>query len=109
MKNRKKNGPSKGTSDLLVNKTNLVISFSSSWILDSGSSALLCTYMQDLDEVRGLREDEITLRIGNGARVAAVAIGTYPLRPSLGLSLLLKDCYYVPASNKNLISISVLA
>ena len=38
-----------------------------------------------------------------------MAVGTYPLRPPLGFSLLLKDCYYVLVVSKNLISISVLA
>ena len=61
VKSRKKDGPSEGTSDILVIETNLMISSSSSWTLDSGSSAHLCTSMQDLEEVRGLRKGEITL------------------------------------------------
>ena len=73
--NRKKDGPSEGTSDLLIIETNLTIFSSSSWVLDFDSSAHLCISMQDLEEVRGLREGEITLRVGNGARVT-VAVGT---------------------------------
>ena len=65
--------------------------------------------MQDLEEVRGLREGEITLWIDNGVRIAVVVVIIYSLRLLLGLSLLLKDCYYVPVASKNLISISVLA
>ena len=61
VKNRKKDRPFKGTSDMLVIETNLTISSSSSWVLDSGSNAHLCTSMQDFKEVRGLREGEITL------------------------------------------------
>ena len=38
-----------------------------------------------------------------------MAVGTYPLRLPLRLSLILKDCYYVPLTSRNLISISVLA
>ena len=49
------------------------------------------------------------LCIENGARVAAMAMGTYPLQLPSGLDLVLKDCYYVPAANRNLISISCLA
>ena len=79
MKNRKKDGPSEGTSDLVIIEFNLIIFSSSSWVLDFGSSAHLCTSMQALEEVRRLREDEITLRIDNGVRVVAVAIETYPL------------------------------
>ena len=64
---------------MLMTETNLTVFSSSSWILDSDSSAYLCTSIQDLEKVRGLREGEITLRVGDGARVAAVAVGTYPL------------------------------
>ena len=41
-------------------ETNLTVSFSSSWVLNSDSSAHLCT-SQDLEEVRGLKQGEITL------------------------------------------------
>ena len=78
-------------------------------ILDSDSSAYLCTFMQDLEEVRGLREGEIILRVRNGARVAAVTVGTYSLKLPLGFSLFLKNYYFIPVANKNLIFISVLA
>ena len=81
---------------------------SSSWILNSGSSAHLCISMQDLEKVRRLKEGEIILHVGNGARVVVVAVGTYSLKLSLGLSLILKDCYYILLASKNLISISVL-
>ena len=63
MKSRKKDAPFEGTSDMLIIETNPMVFSSSSWILDSGSSAHLCTSMQGLKEVRGLRESEITLRM----------------------------------------------
>ena len=46
--------------------------------------------------------------MGNGARVAALAIGIYTLSLPSGLILDLKDCYFVPALTKNIISISGL-
>ena len=95
--------------DILIIETNLMVFSSSSWILDFGSNAHLCTSMQDLEEVRGLREGEITLQISNRARIAAVAVGTYPLRLPLGVSLILKDYYYVSVVSRNLIFISVPA
>ena len=64
--------------------------------------------MQDLEEVRELREGKITLQVGNEAKFATVTVGTYPLRLPLGISLILKDNYYVPIVSKNLIFISVL-
>ena len=66
-------------------------------------------FFEGLEEVRRLREGEITLRIGNGARVAAVVIETYTLQLSLGISLILKDCYFVPIASRNLIFVSMLA
>ena len=94
---------------MLIIKSNLTISSASSWVLDSGSSTHLCTSMQDLEESRRLRDGEMILRIENGARVATVAVETYPLRLPLGLHLVLRDYYYVPAASRNLISVSCLA
>ena len=65
--------------------------------------------MQDLKEVRRLREGDITLWIGNGAKVATEAIGIYPLRLSSDFRLVLKDCYYVSVASRNLIFVFVLA
>ena len=64
---------------MLVIESNLTVSSASSWVLDSGSSAHLCTSMQGLEDSRRLRDGDMILRVGNGARVAAVAVGTYPL------------------------------
>ena len=94
---------------MLIIESNLMISSTSSWVLDDGSSAHLCTSMQDLKDRRRLRDGEMILCIKNGARVAIVAMVIYPLRLPSGLDLVLKDCYYVPAANRNLISISCLA
>ena len=76
---------------MLVIESNLTVSSASSWVLDSGSSAHLCTSMQGLEDSRRLRDGDMILRVGNGARVAAVAVGTYPLRLPSGLDLVLKD------------------
>ena len=58
---------------------------------------------------RVLRDREMILRIGNGAKVAALTVGVYSLVLPSGFRLELKDCYYVPGASRNLISISVLA
>ena len=62
-----------------------------------------------LEDSRRLRDGEMILRVENRARVAAVVVGTYPLRLPSGLDLVLKDCYYVPTVSKNLIYVSCLA
>ena len=51
---------------------------------------------------------EVDLRVGNGARVVALVIGTYDLTLPSGLVLQLSNCYYVPTMSKNIISVSCL-
>ena len=48
------------------------------------------------------------LRVGNGARVVALAIGTNDITLPSGLILSLKNYYYVPTMSRNIISISCL-
>jgi len=50
----------------------------------------------------------VDLRVENGAKVATLAVGTYPLSLPSGLVLELNNCYFVPALNKNIISSSCL-
>ena len=59
----------KSSNDLLVIETNLTIFSSSSWVLNFDSSAHLCISMQGLEEVRGLKEGEIILRVSNGQKL----------------------------------------
>ena len=46
--------------------------------------------------------------MGNGERVAALAVGFYDLTLPSGLVFQLKNCYYVAAVRRNIISISCL-
>lgn len=46
--------------------------------------------------------------MGNGAKVATVAVSTMPLSLPLGLVLEVNNCYCVPALCKNIISASCL-
>ena len=46
--------------------------------------------------------------MGNGAKVASLEIGDYNLSLPSGLVFNLKDCYYVPAMSRNIISVSCL-
>ena len=48
-------------------------------------------------------------QIGNGAKVATEAVGTYFLQLLSSIRLDLKDCYYVAVASQNLIFNSVLA
>ncbi|PKH89670.1 hypothetical protein CRG98_049885 [Punica granatum] len=51
---------------------------------------------KDLRNNRSLAKGEVDLRVENGVRVAALAVGTYHLSLPTRLELDLDDCYYVP-------------
>ncbi|KAL4273362.1 hypothetical protein GQ457_13G014060 [Hibiscus cannabinus] len=55
------------------------MSTSSSWVLDTGCGSHICTSVQGLHARRTLAKGDVDLRVGNGARVAALAVGTYVL------------------------------
>jgi hypothetical protein len=50
----------------------------------------------------------LEIRVGNGAKVAVLAVGTYHLSLPSGLVLELNNCYCIPALSKNIISSSCL-
>ena len=53
LKSKKGDTPLEGMSNMLVIESNLTISSTSSWILDSDSSAHVCTLIQGLIESEG--------------------------------------------------------
>ncbi|WJX29428.1 hypothetical protein P8452_18069 [Trifolium repens] len=102
----KKNGLAPSASGIFVIEINL--STSSSWVLDIGCGSHICSNVQGLKRSRALAKGEVDLRVGNGAKVAALAIGTYMLTLPSGLIIQLENCYYVPAISRNIISVSCL-
>jgi hypothetical protein len=54
---------------------NFAISSSNSWVMDSGAGAHICSNMQALKRSRRLEKGEMQLKFGNGALVAAIAVG----------------------------------
>ncbi|KAL4282170.1 hypothetical protein GQ457_03G015050 [Hibiscus cannabinus] len=84
------------------------MSTSSFWVLDTGCGSHICTSVQGLHTRRTLAKGDVDLRVGNGARVAALAVGTYVLSLPSGLILNLENCYFVPSLTKNIISVSCL-
>ena len=55
-----------------------------------------------------LAKGEVDLRMGNGAKVAAIAVREVNLKLVSGHILVLDTCYYVPSIIKNIILISCL-
>ena len=102
----KEKGSKTSTSGIFVIEANF--STSSSWVLDTGCGSHICANVQDLSRSRRLARGEVDLRVGNGARVAALAVGTYVLTLPSGLVLELDNCYFVPTITRNLISVSCL-
>ena len=84
------------------------ISYGNLWVLDTGCGSHICTGMQGLRDNKKLTKGESDLRVGNGARVATVAIGTYVLNLPSGFCLYLDNCFCVPAFTKNIIYVSCL-
>ena len=105
---KKKKGGETTSSGIHVIELNLSTSDSDSWVLDTGSGVHICTNVQGLKRSRSLAKGEVYLRVGNGARVAALAVGTYDLSLPSGLVLSLENCFYVPTVRRNIISISCL-
>jgi hypothetical protein len=64
--------------------------------------------LHGLSLTRRFAKDELDVRVGNGAKVVAIAVGTFHLPLPLGLVLELNTCYCIPASCKNIISSSCL-
>ena len=102
----KKNASGADASGIFMIECNL--SISSSWVIDSRSSSHICVNMQGLSGYRRLSKDKMDLRVANGARVAALAVGTYSINLPSGLVLNLENCYFVPSFSKNIISVSSL-
>ena len=84
------------------------MSTSTSWVLDTGCGSHICINVQELQRSKTLAKGEVNLRVGNGAKVAALAVGTYYLSLPSGLILELENCLYVPAICKNIIFVSCL-
>ena len=103
---RKKKGSETTTSGIYVIQVNL--STSTSWVLDTGCGSHICVNVQGLKQSRKLAKGEVDLRVANGARVAALAVGNFELTLPTGLILILNNCYYVPAMSSNIISVSCL-
>ena len=103
---KKKKSSHTTTSGIYIIEINL--STSTSWALDTGCRPHICTSVQGLNRSRYVKKGQVDLRVGNGAKVAALIVGTYELILPDGLLLMLNNCYYVPSLSRNIISISCL-
>ena len=56
-----------------------IVTHGNLWVLESGCGSHICNDMQGLRDSMKLTKGESDLRVGNSARVAVIAIGTYVL------------------------------
>jgi hypothetical protein len=90
-----KKGSETFTSGINVMGINIVVSFSESWVFDTGSMIHTYKSLQGLSLTRRFAKGELDVRAGNGAKVAAIAVNTYHLALPSGLVLELNNCYYI--------------
>ena len=91
-------------SDIFIIECNF--SSSTSWILDSGCSSHICMDLQGLSNQRKLLPGEVDLRAANGAKIAALSVGSYSIKLPNDCFLVINPCYYVQVCNKNIVSVS---
>jgi hypothetical protein len=89
-----------------VIEINTSISSNESCIFDTGSMIHTCKSLQLLSLTIRFVKGELDVRVGNGAKVAAIAADTYHLPLHSGLVLGLNNCYCIPTLCKNIISSS---
>jgi len=74
----------------------LATSHSSFWVLDTEYGFYICNNEQELKKDKRLLKGEVDLHVGNGARVAALAVRTYNLTLPSRMLLELDNFYFVP-------------
>ncbi|KAL8115937.1 hypothetical protein AgCh_022435 [Apium graveolens] len=107
---KKKKGSKTTASDsgMFMIEFNMSLGQISTWVLDTACSSHICNSLQGLKGSRTLEKDEVILRMGNGARVAAIYVGSFSLHMSTGKTIILNNCYYVPSIVRNIVSIPML-
>jgi hypothetical protein len=95
-------------SGINVIEINIAVSYSDSWVFDTGSMIHTYKSLQGLSLITRFAKSELDIRVGNGAKFAAIAVDTFHLPLPSRLVLKLNNCYCIPALYKNIISSSCL-
>ena len=93
-----------GTLAIHVTDIFLADSYVNSWVFDTGSVAHICNTMQGMTKSRSVERGEVDSRVGNNARVAALAVGTMQLHLPSRFVLELNNCYFVSSLSRNIVS-----
>jgi hypothetical protein len=90
---KKKKGNETSTLGINVIEINIVVSSSDSWVFDIGSMIHTCKLLQGLNLTRRFAKGELDVHVGNGAKVEAIAVGTFHMPLPSRLVLKLNNCY----------------
>jgi hypothetical protein len=105
---KKKKESETSTSGINVIEINIAVSSNNSWVFDTGSMIHTCKSLQWLSLTRRFANGELDVCVDNGAKVAAIAVGTFHMSLPLGLVLKLNICYCIHTLCKNIVSSSCL-
>ncbi|GAV71243.1 zf-CCHC domain-containing protein, partial [Cephalotus follicularis] len=83
------------TSGMFMIELNLALNSSSSWVLVTGCGTNLCNSLQGLRKVTKLGAGDLDLRLGDGSRIIAQAVGICDVNLCNGYVLTLDPCYFV--------------
>jgi hypothetical protein len=76
---KKKKGSETSASGINVIEINIAVSSSDSWVFDTGSMIHTCKLLQGLSLTRIFAKGKLDVRVGNGAKVAVIAVSTFHL------------------------------
>jgi hypothetical protein len=76
LEEKKKNGGATSAQDINVIKINLATRPNDTWVFDIGAMIHTCKSLQGLKIIRCFARDDVDLYVGNGAKVAALAVDT---------------------------------
>jgi hypothetical protein len=105
---KKKKGSESFTSSINVIEINIAVSSSDSWVFDTGSMIHTCKSLQGLSLTRKFAKGELDVRVSNGAKDAAIAVGSFHQSLLSRIVLELNNCYCIPALCQNIVSSSCL-
>jgi hypothetical protein len=102
LKEQKKKGSETSASGINVIEINIAVSSSDLWVFDTGSMIHTCKLLQGLSLTRRFAKGELDVHVGNGAKVATIAVNTFHVSLPSRLVLELNNCYCIPALWKNI-------
>ena len=106
LKAKRDAGQTSGTIFMIYIELNTVFSYI--WVLDTGCGTHICNMLQGFIRKKHIKKGDISLFMGNGAKVQVEAQGDYLLKLPSGLEILLKDVLYAPSLTRSIISVSRL-